>query len=139
MSESVIRPQRRRDLNDSKAQIREKAILAAIYEDCLQAFSQLTSATRENLIWNAWYSSVNDNCRRLIRWGDETGASSRQLDLSLDYSLRKSARLREKTAELLGDIHSTLCEGKVTPINSRLPSLNQRWTSVFTATINDLL
>ena len=115
MSQLVVRPRRKEDRIASKAQIREKAILAAIYEDCLQAFLQLTSATKVDLVWNPWYSRVNDHYSRLCTWGDETGASSRQLDLSLDYSLRRSTRLRAKTAELLGELHSALCEGKTAP------------------------
>lgn len=112
MSELEIRPRRREDRVASKAQIRERAVLAAMHEDCLQAFLQLTSATKVNLVWKPWYSEFNDHYSRLCVWGEETGASSRQLDLSLDYSLRKSARLRSKTAELLGDLHSTIREGK---------------------------
>ena len=113
MSEIVLRPRRKEDRIASKARIREKAVLAAIYEDCLQAFLQLTSATKVNLVLKPWYSTLKDEYGRLSAWGDETGASSRQLDLSLDYSLRKSTRLQAKTAELLGDLHSTLCEGKI--------------------------
>jgi hypothetical protein len=112
MSELKIRPRRKEDRIASKARIREKAVLAAVYEDCLQAFLQLTSATKVILVWKPWYSKFNDHYSRLCLWGEETGASSRQLDLTLDYSLRKSARLRGKIAELLGDLHSTLCEGK---------------------------
>lgn len=111
---SGIRPPRKDDPVANRARIREKALLAALFEDCLQAFLQLTSATKVNLRWNLCYSRVKDNYSRLSVWGNETGASSRHLDRSLDYKLRKSSRLQIKTAELLGDLHATLCEGRFT-------------------------
>lgn len=111
MSELDIRLRHDVDRIATKARIRGKTILAAIYEDCLQAFLQLASATKENLTWKPWNSEVNDSYSKLLAWGYETRASSQKLDLSLDYCLKKSTKLRTKTVELLGDLHSTLCEG----------------------------
>lgn len=112
MSKFIPNPRQREERVASKARIRERPLLAAKYEDCLQDFLQLTAATSANLAKKSWNFRVNDHYSRLLAWGFETGASSRQLDLSLDYSLRKSGQLRAKTAELLIDLHSTLCEGK---------------------------
>lgn len=112
MSELKAYTHREEARDGNKARIRDRAILAAIYEDCIQAFLQLTSAVEANLDWKQTVQSLNDSYSRLSEWGHETGASSRQLELSLDYSLRKSTRLHTKTAELLGELHSALREGK---------------------------
>jgi len=124
MSAIVIRPRRKEGRSTHKALVRENAVLAAIYEDCLQAFLQLTSVAKANIVKKSWHSRLKDSYSKLSAWGDETGASNRQLDRSLDYSLRKSTRLQTKTAELLGELHSTLCEGKTPCFKAILISLD---------------
>ena len=113
---------------DSKAQqrsrealaVRAKAPIAAHLEDCLQAFARLSAVLRSNLnqeeenknlnglVSDGFYKIVDDCSGRLVSWGRESGASSKELD----HSLRFSSRLKDTTLEFLKDLNYILEKGE---------------------------
>jgi hypothetical protein len=89
------------------------ATIAAKFEDCLQKYDQLCSAMQGNKqAWGEWYTIVDTDLTRLQEWGNDTGASSRSLNKSLDHALRKACRLRESVHEYLQDLLGSLQIGE---------------------------
>ncbi|KAH8649070.1 hypothetical protein BX600DRAFT_109938 [Xylariales sp. PMI_506] len=89
--------------------LRAKAPIAAQFEDCLQAFQQLSDALAVNHSASQLHKASR-RCRTKFRlWGDDTGASSR----ALDYALRDSSMLESQTLALLRDLHSILEEAMI--------------------------
>lgn len=95
-----------------------KAIIAARFEVCSQAFGRLfskcVSLTPHYLDKKA--KSLEDDHGRFITWGVETGAK----DQTLDYKLRKSKNLHDTVVQLLQELESVLDEGGVSVLLSRV-------------------
>jgi hypothetical protein len=88
-----------------------KAIIAARFEVCSQAFSRLfsTCVSLTPHYLDAKAKSVGDDLGRFITWGSETGAK----DQTLDYKLRQSTNLHDTVIQLLQQLKSALDEGGV--------------------------
>lgn len=87
--------------------LRDKAPVAAQFEDCWQEFERLSSSLQANQS-NSELNNISKDCKlRLKVWGDDSGASSR----SLDYALRSSPVVRRQTQRLLQDLHDALGQG----------------------------
>ncbi|KAK0639447.1 hypothetical protein B0T16DRAFT_497542 [Cercophora newfieldiana] len=96
---------------------RAKAPIAARFEDCSQASTQLTDALQANRHGSDELRTLAQHCKdRLGFWGDDSGASSRVLD----HNLACSPTLMRQTDALLVELNSTL-EKAVTA--SRTPLL----------------
>jgi hypothetical protein len=84
---------------------RERAPVAAEFEDCSQRFDRLSSVMEANeLTWEPYQILLNDYRSRLATWGSDTGARSR----TIDYTLRKSSRLQSQALDLLEHLHESL-------------------------------
>jgi hypothetical protein len=88
--------------------LRAKAPIAAQFEDCVQAFTQLSDSLQVKLSKSS-LQEVSKGCdARLMLWAVESGASSRLLD----YTLRGRPGLKRQTLRLLEELHETLKNGK---------------------------
>ncbi len=90
--------------------LRARAPLAAQFEDCAQAVRQLHAALNANpsISEQAPLRILIERCfRRLIAWGNDTGASSR----TLDHSLRRAAGPQSSTLTLLKELHELVVNG----------------------------
>jgi hypothetical protein len=95
---------------------RERAALAAEFEDCTQRFDRLSAVMdADELTWERYQILLNDYRSRLATWGTDTGARSR----TIDYTLRKSFRLRSRTLELLEHLHESLQNSRLIFFRSR--------------------
>lgn len=112
--------QRIQRLKESRG-LRAKAPVAAQFEDCFQAFQQLSDSLQVKQSDAQLYSISKDYELRLKIWGDDSGASSR----ALDYDLRNSPVVRRQTQRLLRDLHSTLEQGQL-----RLCPKMKLWLSI---------
>jgi len=84
---------------------RERAPIAAEFEDCSQRFDRLSSVMEANeLTWEPYQILLNNYRSRLATWGSDTGARSR----TIDYTLRKSSRLQSQALDLLEHLHESL-------------------------------
>jgi hypothetical protein len=93
---------------DESRGLRDKAPIAAEYEDCLQAFKQVTDALEANPD-TSWLFRIVDRVQDdFIAWGSRCGATSRLLD----YSVRNSMKLAEHILRLLRDLRTSLKEGE---------------------------
>lgn len=91
--------------------LRAKAEVAAQFEDCVQAFQQLSDSLQGDQS-NAELRIVsNDYGIQLKIWGDDSGASSR----ALDHALRSSLVIKKQTLGLLENLHSLLVQGELCP------------------------
>jgi hypothetical protein len=88
--------------------LRAKAPLAAQFEDCLQACHKLSVALQDESARSKLFEVCKYCEARLNVWGDESGASSRDLD----YVLRNSPLVKNQTLRLLGDFQRSLDEGE---------------------------
>lgn len=87
---------------------RERAPIAAEFEDCSQRFDRLSSVMEANeLTWEPYQILLNNYRSRLATWGSDTGARSR----TIDYTLRKSSRLQSQALDLLEHLHESLQNG----------------------------
>lgn len=91
--------------------LREKAPLAAQFEDCAQAVKQIhtaISADSESCAVNETsLRPMIERCLgRLTTWGHDTGASSRVLD----HSLRRASKPRSNTMMLLKELHKLVLD-----------------------------
>lgn len=60
---------------------RERAPIAAEFEDCSQRFDRLSSVMEANeLTWEPYQILLNNYRSRLAIWGSDTGARSRTID-----------------------------------------------------------
>jgi hypothetical protein len=92
--------------------LRAKAPIAALFEDCSQATTQLTDALQANRQGSDELRSLAQHCNdRLGFWGDDSGASSRVLD----YALACSPTLMSQVDRLLAELYSTLEKGSSIP------------------------
>lgn len=87
--------------------LRQKALVAAQFEDCVQALQQLCDSLQVNQSDSGIYRASKICVIRFKLWGDASGASSR----TLDYALRGSPLLRKQTLRLLGELSSVIKEG----------------------------
>lgn len=85
----------------------EAAPIAAKYEDCVQNFARFCVAVESNSSPTD-STLADDSYAKFLAWGSDSRASSR----SLDYNLRKTSDLRDRTLELLVILHSTLRKSK---------------------------
>jgi hypothetical protein len=92
-----------RALNRISNAARDRAPLAAEFEDCTQRFDRLGSVMEaDESTWEPYQALLNDYRTRLSIWGTEVGS------IMIDYTLRKSSQLRSQTLELLEHLHETL-------------------------------
>ena len=89
--------------------LRAKAPVAAQFEDCFQAFQQLSDSLLVNESNAELHRISKEHGLRFKIWGDDSGASSR----ALDYALRNSKVLKRQTLRLLEELHSTLEQGEL--------------------------
>lgn len=107
MSSNKKVQRREKKLKESRG-LRAKALVAAQFEDCVQAFQQLSDSLQVNPS-NAEFHTISDDCGLELRiWGYDSGASSR----ALDYALKGSPVIKKQTLSLLKDLHSVLDKGK---------------------------
>lgn len=84
------------------------APIAALFEDCLQYFEQLSITMEGEDTWKSSSIALDGSQSRFRQWSSDTGASDR----SLDHALRKASRLQETTIDLLQELLSTLDTSK---------------------------
>lgn len=98
-------------LRNYELSMRDRAPIAAEFEECMQLFQSLRSAFEANpLTWKTYHLVLGDHHDALAAWGTETGATS----YVLDHALRKSSNLQEHVLVLLQDFSSDLQRGKLT-------------------------
>jgi hypothetical protein len=88
--------------------LRAKAPIAAQFEDCFQAFQQLSDALQVSRSDPGLHTITRNYRLRLELWGEDSSASTR----TLDYTLRDSTLLERQTLRLLEDLHLVLEEGE---------------------------
>ncbi len=89
--------------------LRAKAPVAAQFEDCFQAFRQLSDVLHACRPDKDDLHKLASDCKNKLKaWGHESGASSR----ALDYALKASPQLEHNTNRLLADMYSVLEQGK---------------------------
>ncbi|KAK0738770.1 hypothetical protein B0T18DRAFT_433523 [Schizothecium vesticola] len=91
--------------------LREKAPLAAQFEDCAQAVKQIHTAIsadpESSAVQETSLRPMIERCLgRLTTWGHDTGASSRVLD----HSLRRASKPRSNTMMLLKELHKLVLD-----------------------------
>ncbi|KAK0385014.1 hypothetical protein NLU13_7492 [Sarocladium strictum] len=84
--------------------LRAKAPIAAQFEDCVQAFQQLSDSLQVKLSSSSLQEGSKDCYARLMLWAQESGASSRLLD----YTLRGCPALKHQSLRLLEELLITL-------------------------------
>jgi glucuronate isomerase len=90
-------------LNRISNAARDRAPLAAEFEDCTQRFDRLGSVMEaDESTWEPYQALLNDYRTRLSIWGTEVGS------VTIDHTLRKSSHLRSQTLELLEHLQETL-------------------------------
>lgn len=87
--------------------LRAKAPVAAQFEDCVQAFQQLSDSLQVKLSSSSLQKGSKDCYARLMLWAQESGASSRLLD----YTLRGCPALKHQSLRLLEELLITLQKG----------------------------
>ena len=87
--------------------LRAKAPVAATFEDCVQAFQQLSDSIYVNGSNTQLYQTAKSGVLRFRLWGQDCGASSR----ALDHALRLSPTVRQQTLILLDDLLSIVTQG----------------------------
>lgn len=97
---------------------RQKAIIAARFEECQQDFNRLC-ARLDRHFPDTKAKSLSDCLGSFVAWGSETGAN----DQTLDYKLRKANDMQEMVVELLTQLHEVIEEGKLAQHDQHLPSL----------------
>jgi hypothetical protein len=101
---------------------RERAPVAAEFEDCTQRFNRLNQVMEANeQVWEPYQMLLNDYRSRLAIWGTDTGAKSR----TIDHTLRKSSHLQSQVLDLLEHLHESL--------------QNSQWFSYFILNLNCLV
>lgn len=96
--------QRQKDSQD----LRARALVAAHYEDCFQASSQLYDTLEANRPDSDDLFKLAQECKNRLRWwAEDTGASSRLLD----YALKDSPALALQTKGLLKDLSEVITQG----------------------------
>jgi hypothetical protein len=84
---------------------RERAPIAAEFEDCTQRFDRLNQVMEVNeQVWEPYQMLLNDYRSRLTIWGTDTGAKSR----TIDHTLRKSSPLQLQALRLLDHLRESL-------------------------------
>jgi hypothetical protein len=83
------------------------APIAAKFERCREVFERLCIIIRS--MSPEMSSAVEDVYGRFLAWGNDSGASSR----ALDHTLQKSSSLQDMTTELLISLYSKLNEGEL--------------------------
>lgn len=92
-------------LRNYELSIRDRAPIAAEFEECTQLFQSLCSAFEANpQNWNTCHAVLSDDRDVLAAWGADIGATS----YVLDHALRKALRLQEHVHQLLQDLSSEL-------------------------------
>lgn len=98
-------------LRNYELSMRDRAPIAAEFEECTQLFQSLCSAFEANpLTWKSYHMLIGEHRDALAAWGAETGATS----YLLDHALRKSSSLQQHVIELLQDFSSDLQKSKLT-------------------------
>lgn len=97
-------PTKRDQRLKERRSLREKAPVAAQFEDCFQAFQQLSDSILVNRSDLSLYAISKDCALRFKLWGDDSGASSR----ALDHGLANSPVVRAQTQRLLTDLNQIL-------------------------------
>lgn len=96
-------------LNRMSNVARERAPIAAEFEDCSQRFDRLNAVMEANeSTWDPYQMLLNDYRSRFMVWGHDTGAQSR----TIDYTLRKSNRLQSKALYILEHLQESLQNSK---------------------------
>lgn len=99
-------------LRNYELSMRDRAPIAAEYEECMQLYQSLCAVFDANpQIWKSYHVVLADHLDELASWGEETGATS----YVLDHALRNNSSLQEHVLELLQDLSSDLQKGKWTP------------------------
>lgn len=87
--------------------LRVKAPIAAVFEDCIQAFARLADSLQVSQCNPEWYRTAHDCTLRFKLWGERSGANSR----ILDYVLRRSPSIKRQVVRLLEELSDALKEG----------------------------
>lgn len=96
-------------LRNYEMSMRDRAPIAAEFEECTQLFQSLCSAFEANpLAWKTYHLLIGGQRDALAAWGAETDATS----YLLDHALRKSSSLQRHVVEVLQDLSSNLQRSK---------------------------
>ncbi len=91
-----------------QSELRSKAPIAALFEDCSQLLNRLCSTLCASAPVTGQASLLAEDCEvKLKIWGHDSGAESR----GLDHRLRQSASLKEAVLQLLEELRDVLLEG----------------------------
>lgn len=103
---TVPRERRVQQRHQESRLLRAKAPIAARFEDCFQAFQQLSDSLQVNESNTELHRISKEHELRFKIWGDDSGASSR----ALDHALRKCPVVKRQTLSLLKELRSTLAQ-----------------------------
>lgn len=106
---TVPRDKRVQQRHQASRLLRAKGLVAARFEDCFQAFQQLSDSLQVNESNKELYRISKEHGLRFKLWGDDSGASSR----ALDYALRSCPVVKRQTLSLLKELRSTLEQGEL--------------------------
>jgi hypothetical protein len=97
-------------LRNYEMSMRDRAPIAAEFEECTQLFQSLCSAFEANPgAWKTYHLVIGGQRDALAAWAAETNATS----YLLDHALRKSSGLQRHLVEVLQDLSSDLQKSKL--------------------------